>query len=89
MAASPKLPSSCLDRLLDLVNRCTYVDGSSTLITRCGVIAWLSILSKRAQLQPQSRSKLLALSERLYGTCETPKVDEWGGVSIALKLHEP
>ena len=82
---SPTLSEVCFDRIVDFCFRCTYVDGSTTLITRCGLIGWISCCL--AQKTSQSRNRLLLLAVRAHATCDQGKIDAWsdGGFDVMLQ----
>lgn len=82
---SPSLPESCFRKIVDFCFRCTYVDGSTTLITRCGLMGWISCCL--AQKNGQSRDRLLLLAVTVRETCDQGKVDAWsdGGVDVILQ----
>lgn len=70
--ASPAIPDACLEKIVDFVYRCTYVDGSSAIITRYGLISWLASRSKGP-----SRERIGCLAERAYETSDQVRIDEW------------
>ena len=77
---SPSLPESCFEKIVDLLFRCTYVDGSTTLITRCGLIGWIaSCLTRKAG---RSRDRMLLLAKRAHKTCDQGKIDAWSDGSF-------
>ena len=82
---SPSLPEDCFHRIVDLCFRCTYVDGSTTLITRCGLMGWLSCCL--AQKSSRFRDRLLLLAVRAHATCDQGKIDAWsdGGFDVILQ----
>lgn len=76
--ASPSLSRACRKKILHLLHRCTYVDGSTALITRCGVLSWIKIhlvIGSNAEQDFLLRS----LASRLHDTCDKSKIDEWSG----------
>ena len=81
LAATPSLPASCVEKILHLLYRCTYVDGSTTLITRFGLLRWVQselALNKNAA----QRSFLHSLVKRALDTCDREKLDEWSGGNV-------
>ena len=84
LAASPALPATCYEKIIDLLFRCTYVDGSTTLITRCGLISWLTIIV--AKNDGALRSKLILLGRRVYERSDPVRVNEWSGESLSVAL---
>lgn len=56
------------DKVLELLWRATFVEGgSTTLITRTGVLSWLDMVQQTA------------LKGRIMETCDTERVEEWSG----------
>ncbi len=84
LAASPQLPVTCYEKIFDLLFRCTYVNGSNILITRCGLISWLAIHASRQD--SRLRSKLIALGRRAYEQSDQTRVNEWSGENISDTL---
>lgn len=85
IGSSPKLPAFCFDKLVDLLFRCTFVGGSSTLITRFGVWHWLCTLLEDENLTVAKRPKLLALRQRLHETNDQERINIWSeGALVGL-----
>lgn len=84
LTASPNLPTPCLEQVIKLLFRCTYVDGSTTLITRCGLIGWLSL--NMARRDDSLRSKLKVLGRRTYETSDQTRVNGWSNGSLVALL---
>ena len=83
--ASPSSPTSCAKKILQLLYRCTYVGGSTTLITRCGLLGWVQ--SELALNQDAvERSFLHSLARRALDTCDKERVNEWSGGNVASLL---
>ena len=86
--ASASLPTRCREKILQLLYRCTYVDGSTILITRCGLLSWIQI-EVALDTDPTSRFLLQSLAKRAYETCDRSRVDQWnGGDSMELVLRK-
>ena len=85
-SASPSLPKSCFEKILDLLFRCTYVDGSSTLITRCGLMSWISCRLASHATDDMTGERLGMLASRVYETSDDGRIDEWANGSIRCKL---
>ena len=66
------------ERMLEMVYRASCIDGgSSMLITRTGVLAWLDMLGG-------GKSGVAALLKtRVLETCDQKRVSEWKGVGVA------
>lgn len=76
LSASPSLPEPCQQKIVALLFRCTYVEGSSTLITRCGLIGWIaSRLTLDADETTKNRLRLLA--SRVYQTSDQERIIRW------------
>ena len=81
MSASTHLPHACFEKILDFLFRCTYVDGSTMLITRCSLVGWVE--SCLACRQGASEERLRRLAARVYDTSDRSRVDIWSGDGIA------
>ena len=79
MATSPSVSLRCSEKILHLLYRCTFVDGSTTLITRCGVLSWIRV---QVSLSGGRREQLKLLAGRLHETCDMDRVTEWSGGTI-------
>ena len=84
MSTSPHLPMNCYEKVVDLLFRCTYVEGSTTLITRCGIMGWLKIHARKQN--GRMRSNLLLLGRRLYEFSDQTRVNEWSRESLSAAL---
>ncbi|KAH7089101.1 ribosome 60S biogenesis N-terminal-domain-containing protein [Paraphoma chrysanthemicola] len=71
---------SAKEKILKLLLRATHVDGSTTLITRCGLIPWIRMMLDNQD--PRHRT-LKTLASRTYETCDQGRVDEWSAGSAA------
>jgi len=76
-SASPSSPRVCSQKIVDLLFRCTYVDGSTTLITRCGLLSWLSTCLTTQKTSDVMGDGLRSLSTRVYETSDQDRVNEW------------
>lgn len=85
-SASPSMPEPCFHKILDLLFRCTYVKGSSTLMTRCSLMSWVSsrLASHTIKDMPGERLKSLAL--RAYETSDQERVDDWAHGTLVSTL---
>jgi nucleolar pre-ribosomal-associated protein 1 len=68
------------EKILRLLLRATHVDGSTTLITRCGLLPWVQMMLDNQD--PRQRA-LKALALRAYETCDQDRVNEWSSGSAA------
>ena len=68
--------SQVRQRVLELLWRVTFVDGgSTTLVTRTGILAWLDMMREDTRVATELRVRILQ-------TCDSKKVEEWSGLSI-------
>ncbi|KAH8728635.1 ribosome 60S biogenesis N-terminal-domain-containing protein [Phaeosphaeriaceae sp. PMI808] len=67
------------DKILRVLLRATHVEGSTTLITRCGVLPWIQMMLDNQD--PRHRT-LKTLALRVYETCDQARVDEWSSGTI-------
>jgi nucleolar pre-ribosomal-associated protein 1 len=56
------------------------VEGSTTLVTRCGLLPWIQMMLDNQD--PRHRT-LKALASRVYDTCDQDRVKEWSSGAIA------
>ncbi|MCJ1405313.1 hypothetical protein MMC11_008540 [Xylographa trunciseda] len=78
--ASPTLAPNILENILHLFYRCSFVEGSSTLITRCGLVSWIQTRSKYGG---PLQELLETLAQRVYETSDTIRMSEWSDGCIA------
>jgi nucleolar pre-ribosomal-associated protein 1 len=71
---------SAKEKILRLLLRATHVEGSTTLITRCGLIPWIKMMLDNQDPRQQT---LKRLASRIYETCDHGRVDEWSGGAVA------
>lgn len=72
---SPYLSPKAKAKILGILSRASAIEGgSTTLITRAGIIGWIQ--SKLASKDAAS-ARLEALERALYRTCDAPRVKEW------------
>ena len=85
-SASPLLPEHCFQKILDLLFRCTYVEGSSTLITRCGLMSWISSRLASHAINDMTGERLKSLASRAYETSDQERIDEWANGTLIATL---
>jgi nucleolar pre-ribosomal-associated protein 1 len=61
---------------MKLVYRSSLVGGSTTLITRCGVLSWIRTRQPRNDV---SHVTLHELASQILKTCDSSRVTEWSG----------
>lgn len=86
LCASPSFPEPCFEKILDLLFRCTYVEGSTTLITRCAVISWIVSRLTQKGTGDWGKARLRALASRLYETCDQGYVNDWSEGTLSSTL---
>ncbi|KAF1919672.1 ribosome 60S biogenesis N-terminal-domain-containing protein [Ampelomyces quisqualis] len=74
---------SAKEKILRLLLRATHVDGSTTLITRCGLLPWVQMMLDNQD--PRQRT-LKTLAWRVYETCDRERVDEWSSGAIGQTM---
>jgi nucleolar pre-ribosomal-associated protein 1 len=67
------------EKIVRLLLRAVAVGGSTTLITRCGVVGWVRTMLDQRDYRGRS---LKVLVERLWAGCDRTKVDGWGAGSM-------
>ena len=87
LSASPSLPEPCFQKILEILFRCTYVKGSSTLITRCGLISWISSRLASHAINDMTGERLRMLASRAYETSDQERIDEWANKTIKCTLN--
>lgn len=77
------LSQSLRMKIIRLLFRATTVEGSTTLITRSGIISWIE--ARLAAKDPNDVT-LKRLAKRLHDTCDQTRVGEWSGGNIKETL---
>ena len=85
-SASPSLPEPCFQKILDLLFRCTCVKGSSTLITRCGLMSWIFSRLASHAINDMTGERLKGLASRAYETSDQARVDDWTNGTLMSTL---
>ncbi|KAF1965240.1 hypothetical protein BU23DRAFT_546313 [Bimuria novae-zelandiae CBS 107.79] len=67
------------EKIVRLLLRAVAVGGSTTLITRCGLVSWIKMMLDSNDYRYR---ELRLLAERVYGLCDREKVDEWSSGTI-------
>ncbi|KAF1839535.1 hypothetical protein BDW02DRAFT_564086 [Decorospora gaudefroyi] len=71
--------ASAKDKVVRLLLRATHVGGSTTLITRCGLITWIQMMVGGNDARQRA---LKILASRVYETCDQNKVAAWSSGTI-------
>lgn len=70
----------CKEKIIRLLLRAAAVGGSTTLITRCGLVSWI----QECLANQDPRQKMLkVLAQRVWETCDQGRVSEWSNGTIA------
>ncbi|PIG82559.1 ribosome biogenesis protein Urb1 [Aspergillus arachidicola] len=79
----PSLPSK--RKILHLLYRSTQVQGSTTLITRAGIVSWIQ--SQIPALAGKEVPTFTAMAFSLYESSEQDRVMKWSGGSVAQAVE--
>ena len=94
------MPRDVQEALLKIVWRTTFIPGgSTTLITREGIFAWLSArmatqTRQRRRTESETRfdvssdAALRSLAARLWKTCDQQRVEEWSKGTVESLLQK-
>ncbi|CAM1511149.1 Fc.00g086620.m01.CDS01 [Cosmosporella sp. VM-42] len=89
LGSNPYLRFNIRTRILRLLYRATCIEGgSTTLVTRFGMLSWLD--AHRAACEVSDEAEVyVALMRRIWETCHQEKVKKWskGGVDKLLAAH--
>ncbi|KAL6235628.1 hypothetical protein BDW75DRAFT_208924 [Aspergillus navahoensis] len=77
---SPGAGFSAKKKILHLVYRSTQVQGSTTLITRAGIISWIQ--SQLPAVTGRDTSTLTAMAQSLYQSSDHDRTAKWSGRAI-------
>lgn len=77
--ASKSCAIASKEKIVRLLLRAVAVGGSTTLITRCGLVSWIKMMLDSNDYRYR---ELRLLAERVYGLCDREKVDEWSSGTI-------
>lgn len=77
---------SAKEKILRLLLRSTHVEGSTTLITRCGVVSWAQMMLDNHD--PRHRI-LQTLLSQLHSTCDKERIHEWSSGAMDDKIQAP
>jgi nucleolar pre-ribosomal-associated protein 1 len=74
---------SAKEKIVRLLLRAAAVGGSTTLITRCGLVSWVQM---RLENKDHRHRMLRELVSRVYETCDREKVDLWSSGTTAFTI---
>ena len=80
------LPKACSQKLMDLLFRCTLAGGSTTLITRCGLLSWVRSRIRSRPLIPSEYVILRRLALRAYESSDQERVNQWSNDGVRSML---
>lgn len=89
LGSNPYLRFNLRTKILRIVYRATCIEsGSTTLVTRFGVMSWLDAQRAACDVGDE-KAVYAALMTRVWETCDQAKVTSWsqGGVPRLLKSH--
>ncbi|USP78891.1 hypothetical protein yc1106_06165 [Curvularia clavata] len=75
--------ASAKDKIVKILLRATHVGGSTTLITRCGLVTWIQMMLDGHDAR---QSSLRVLAARVYETCDQDKVAAWSSDSLGQTI---
>ena len=78
--SSPHISQALRKKIIRLIFRATYVGGSTTLLTRAGILSWIQ---DQVALKDPHTGILKLLLERLCKTCDHERIADWSGGTIA------
>ena len=83
---SPMTHTAITGKIMEILFRCTYVNGSTTLVTRYSITTWiaLSLVGAKDKL----REQLHLLAETVQATCDQVRVEDWSDQSIKATLKK-
>jgi nucleolar pre-ribosomal-associated protein 1 len=84
---SPGVTRDMRTKILHLVYRSSEVGGSTTLITRAGILSWIQSQVHAAR-GDGSDVILRLLMRHLYDSCDRERVEKWGGKALAEAVEQ-
>ena len=85
LSVSPSSSKACIAKVIQLLYRCSLVGGSTTLITRFGVMSWIESQRARNGLDYKT---LESLASQIQKTCEVSRVQEWSDGFLARAVEK-
>ncbi|KAI9375764.1 ribosome 60S biogenesis N-terminal-domain-containing protein [Aspergillus egyptiacus] len=77
---SPSAGFSAKKKILHLLYRSVQAQGSTTLITRAGIISWIQ--SQLPTVTARDASTLSAMAQSLYQSSDHDRADKWSGGAV-------
>ena len=78
LCTMPTLGPACREKVVHLLYRCACVEGSTMLVTRCGVLGW--IRERSTKEVPHLVQLLQCLASKLLETCDVTRLEAWCGL---------
>ncbi|KAL4979503.1 ribosome 60S biogenesis N-terminal-domain-containing protein [Aspergillus desertorum] len=83
---SPGAGFSAKKKILHLVYRSTQVQGSTTLITRAGIISWIQ--SQLPAVTGRDAATLTAMAQLLYQSSDHDRTAKWSGGAVLRAVEQ-
>ena len=78
---------NCWREVTNMLHMYTYVGGSTTLITRCGILSWIEY---RMAMAGPDQFVLARLKVRIWESCDRDRVEDWlNGKRVDRGLTSP
>ncbi|KAH0562245.1 hypothetical protein GP486_003057 [Trichoglossum hirsutum] len=85
---SPFLPATLRNKILDVLFAATDIEGgSTTLITRAGMMDWINLQLREDGDGGANDVRLRRLATRLYESCNREHVDGWSMGTMAARVQ--
>lgn len=89
LGSNPYLRVNLRTRILRILYRSTMIDGgSTTLITRFGVLSWLDG-QRTSAASPEDAALYKALMKRMWDTCDQARVSTWSKGGVNKLVNSP
>ena len=75
LVTPPRSFSIHLEKVVELLYRCTLAGGSTTLVTRCGILDWIRVI--RSNLEAFDEQMPRGLDLRVREKCDARIVSKW------------
>lgn len=82
---SPGIGREIKMKILHLVYRASEAGGSTTLITRAGIMDWIKV---QVALKDGHDVILRQLMRHLFDSCDRDRVEKWGGQSVVEAVEQ-
>lgn len=85
LAASPSTSTTIQNKIAQFIYRALAIEGSSLLVTGCGILSWLETQIGAAKI---GEATLTTLVQRISNSADVEKVDTWSGGRATKDLKE-